>query len=602
MSRYNPHFEAEPVFDTANQWKEKCLLGGGSLFTDHNLWGLNKIKKLLKNFNRNIDAEGTGFLGKLENQIKSSSVDEKLLASEIVFMLYLPSCNIKPITKLGYVNRIRQWANKEPIDANNLYIATEKLKGLGSGGPGYGNNLWQEFPYFLRFSEHFLKIRSNDKKHALISEGWKLAEWMDKTIPEEGNRQFRLMLLHMLFPDKFDRVFSYSTRRKIVIAFQKKIDTYNKSTLETDHLLYQIREDLEQKFGKQIDFFESPVREMWNKSSSGPSGVAEEPSSSPITTDTTTEVPTEAVNRIYYGPPGTGKTYLLNELKNEYEGRFKFVTFHQAYSYEDFVEGIRPHTDKSGSISYDVKPGVFRQICKDAASDSDNRYALFIDEINRGNIDKIFGDLITLIEPDKRLRAEHAMSVTLPYSNEEFGVPVNLNIYGAMNTADRSIALLDKALRRRFQFHELTPDSSLIKGSDGEGHIVDDEGGDIDLRELLDTMNKRIRYLLNRDLMLGHAYLYRVRKFHELKDVFVNQFIPLLQEYFYDDWRRIQLVFRDIDHDEKPVKPQIIKHKEVNSKEILGFGHDDFEDGIEYSIAENITAESIRKIYGALPN
>ena len=600
MSRYNPHLTAGPVFKTVEQWKEKCLLNSGSLFTDRNLWVLENIEELLKNFIDNLDAKGDGFLGKLEKQLMLSSVNAKLLASEIVYILFLASSNYKPETKIRYINLIRKWADTEPLGANNSYFSLETLKGLGSVGPAFGNNFWQEFPYFLRFSKYFFKLSSIDKKRDLVSDGDKLSRWMDKTVPEEGERQFRLMLLHMLFPNEFERVFSYTQRRKIVKAFQKGPVTNNPTPLETDKLLYQIREDLEQKYGSEIDFFESPVYEMWNKSSTEPAGVAEEQSPAPIITDTTTEMPAEAVNRIYYGPPGTGKTYQLNELKNEYDGRFKFVTFHQAYSYEDFVEGIRPHSDEAGNISYDVKPGVFRQICKDAKDDSNYRYALFIDEINRGNIAKIFGDLITLIEPDKRLKAEHAMTVTLPYSNKEFGVPKNLDIYGAMNTADRSIALLDKALRRRFQFHELTPNSTLIKGSDGEGHIVDDEGGYINLRELLDTMNKRIGFLLNRDLTLGHAYLYKVSQFDELEAVFVNQFIPLLQEYFYDDWRRIQLVFRDIDHDEKPVEPQIIKHKEVNNKEILGFDHDDFEDGIEYSIAENITAASIRKIYGAL--
>lgn len=194
------------------------------------------------------------------------------------------------------------------------------------------------------------------------------------------------------------------------------------------------------------------------------------------------------------------------------------------------------------------------------------------------------------------------MAVTLPYSNDEFGVPGNLDIYGAMNTADRSIALLDKALRRRFKFHELIPDSKLIKGSDDEGRIEDGEGGEINLRKLLDKMNRRISFLLNRDFTLGHAYLYKVRKFDELRHVFINQFIPLLQEYFYDDWHRIQLVFRDVDLDGNPIEPQIIKHKEANKKEILGFDHEGFEDGISFSIADSITAGSIRKIYDDTPS
>lgn len=285
---------------------------------------------------------------------------------------------------------------------------------------------------------------------------------------------------------------------------------------------------------------------------------------------------------------------------------YAFVTFHQAYSYEDFVEGIRPVQDpETDELVYRVEPGVFRQICQDAQNAPDTRFALFIDEINRGNIAKIFGELITLIEPDKRAvyddegRLISGMELTLPYSRELFGVPKNLDIYGTMNTADRSIALLDTALRRRFRFEELMPNAKVISGSRGDGYIEDGEGGLIDLRALLDTMNQRIRFLLNRDLTIGHAYLYGVKDFRSLRDVFLHQFIPLLQEYFYNDWHRIQLVFRDVEQDNQPVEPQIIEHEVLKTAEVLGFDHDDFEDLVDYRVAapENITPEAIRKIY-----
>jgi 5-methylcytosine-specific restriction protein B len=286
--------------------------------------------------------------------------------------------------------------------------------------------------------------------------------------------------------------------------------------------------------------------------------------------------------------------------------RYDFVTFHQAYSYEDFVEGIRPIQDEeNGELVYRVMPGVFKRICDKARLDSSNRYAIFIDEINRGNIARIFGELITLIEIDKRARYDEAsdvvngMSLTLPYSGESFSVPANLDIYGSMNTADRSIALLDTALRRRFNFRELMPDSRIITGSRGDGYIEDSAGGVINLRALLDAMNRRIRFLLNRDLMLGHAYLCKVRDFAGLRDVLLNQLVPLLQEYFYNDWHRIQLVFRDIGENDKRIEPQIIVHEILSEEEVLGFDHDDFEDLIEYRVAtpEDITPDAIRKIY-----
>lgn len=285
---------------------------------------------------------------------------------------------------------------------------------------------------------------------------------------------------------------------------------------------------------------------------------------------------------------------------------YAFVTFHQAYSYEDFVEGIRPVQDpETDQLVYRVEPGIFRQICQDARNAPSTRFALFIDEINRGNIAKILGELITLIEPDKRAVYDseshllEGMELTLPYSRESFGVPKNLDIYGTMNTADRSIALLDTALRRRFQFEELMPNPKVISGSRGDGYIEDGEGGLIDLRALLNAMNQRIRFLLNRDLTLGHAYLFAVKDFKSLRQVFLSQLIPLLQEYFYDDWHRIQLVLRDVTEDNQPVEPQIVEHQIMSTSEILGFDHADFEDMLEYRVADpsQITPEAIRKIY-----
>ena len=286
--------------------------------------------------------------------------------------------------------------------------------------------------------------------------------------------------------------------------------------------------------------------------------------------------------------------------------RFEFVTFHQAYGYEDFVEGIRPVPDEeTGGMKYEVVPGVFKRICQKAKADPGQRYAIFIDEINRGNIASIFGELITLLEADKRIvygedgLPLEGMMLTLPYSKERFGVPANLDVYGTMNTADRSIALLDTALRRRFQFEELMPDASVIKGSLGDGHIEDDEKGTIDLRALLEAINSRISFLLSRDMTIGHSYFINVRNFSDLKNVLLSQIIPLLQEYFYDDWHRIQLVFRDVVPGREKLELQIIRHKPLKEVEILGFDHDDFEDSTEYWVANEaeITPAAIRKVY-----
>ncbi len=277
---------------------------------------------------------------------------------------------------------------------------------------------------------------------------------------------------------------------------------------------------------------------------------------------------------------------------NESVHRYEFVTFHQAYSYEDFVEGIRPVQDEdNGEMIYRVEPGVFKRICQRAENDPENRYAMFIDEINRGNIAKIFGELITLIEPDKRLNCENQVCVTLPYSGQHFGVPANLDIYGTMNTADRSIALLDTALRRRFRFREMLPDSTLIKGSRGDGYIEDGAGSVINVRQLFEVINQRIRFLLNRDVVLGHAYFTAIVHVDDLKRVLLDQVIPLLQEYFYEDWSRIQLVLGGDN-------PLNLISKTTLTADSLGFSSDDFDDIEEYEVIAfaDLTPEHIRAI------
>lgn len=166
-----------------------------------------------------------------------------------------------------------------------------------------------------------------------------------------------------------------------------------------------------------------------------------------------------------------------------------------------------------------------------AQNDPDHKYLLVIDEINRANIAKVFGELITLIEDDKRLDEEHEISVQLPYSKETFGVPENLLILGTMNTADRSIALLDIALRRRFTFVEQMPNPSLLEMVEG-----------VDLGVLLDRLNRRITVLLGRDYQIGHSYLMDIDSLETLHFAWYRKIMPLLQEYFYNDWERLRAV------------------------------------------------------------
>ena len=237
-------------------------------------------------------------------------------------------------------------------------------------------------------------------------------------------------------------------------------------------------------------------------------------------------------------------------------------------------------------------------------SDPLKQYVLIIDEINRANISKVFGELITLVEPSKRLGQSEELSAILPYSGIRFGVPPNVHIIGTMNTADRSIALMDTALRRRFEFRELMPRPELIPGSNGQGYIPVGDGQMIQLQDMLRAMNERIRLLLHRDSTLGHAYFMDVRTFDELKSVMLRHVVPLLQEFFYSDWRRIQLVLADIGANDTPSPHQIIKSNLLDESKVLGFDDKDARSRIDYTVVDesNLVPESIIKIYqGAAP-
>ena len=212
--------------------------------------------------------------------------------------------------------------------------------------------------------------------------------------------------------------------------------------------------------------------------------------------------------------------------------RYEFVTFHQSYGYEEFIEGLRPNVTDDGDISYEIKQGVFKRICKRAEADPDNQYAMVIDEVNRGNISKIFGELITLIEVDKRAGEENELTVTLPYSGLPFTVPCNIDLIGTMNTADRSLTHIDVALRRRFDFKELRTDYSLIS-DDVEG---------VNVRWMLYAINQRIELLLDREHILGHALLMNVQSLDSLAHAFKLKVMPLLEEYFFENWDKINQV------------------------------------------------------------
>lgn len=268
----------------------------------------------------------------------------------------------------------------------------------------------------------------------------------------------------------------------------------------------------------------------------------------------------------------------------------KFITFHQAYSYEEFVEGIRVNVeDDCEDVKYTLQNGIFKDICIEANADPNNNYVIIIDEINRGDISKIFGELITLIEKDKRVTPNgernftntklenNQLLITLPYSKKPFGVPSNLYIIGTMNTADRSIALLDIALRRRFDFISTYPNEDVI-GTDGA--LTEING--IDLKLFLNKINKRIEAYLDKDHTIGHSYLMDINSYEDFEYKFKNRILPLLLEYFYNDYEKVAKILNQDDFDNS--------EKQIILKECL------IEDIPTYEINEKYPIEAFKEV------
>lgn len=263
------------------------------------------------------------------------------------------------------------------------------------------------------------------------------------------------------------------------------------------------------------------------------------------------------LNQIFYGAPGTGKTYSTieyavaiaekrqinlnklsdeerNALKEKFDafvaaGNITFTTFHQNYGYEDFIQGIRPDL-QSESVAFRKNDGVFKVIAEKALLDPENNYVIIIDEINRANISKVFGELITLIEDDKRWGEDNQLSVVLPMG-ERFVVPNNLFIIGTMNSADKSISLLDTALRRRFSFVEMPPHEEYVE--------------DVVLRGVMSRLNEHLKKeLRSTDMLIGHAYFIGKNE-SNLDSIMNNKIIPLLYEYFYDDENKVETTLKN---------------------------------------------------------
>jgi hypothetical protein len=240
----------------------------------------------------------------------------------------------------------------------------------------------------------------------------------------------------------------------------------------------------------------------------------------------------------------------------------------------------------------------FGELIEPSRSNSPN-YVLIIDEIGRGDVAQVFGELVTLIEPDKRSDGKNALSVALPLSGESFSVPGNLYIIGTLNSAEPINPTNADILHRRFRFDELSPDASLIRGDDQLGTIEDGEGGRIDLRSLMLTINRRIEYLAGSEHRLGQGFFMSIRTYDDLLHAIRSRVLPHLKSVFEDDWRQIQLIFKDLLSDGKPNEPQVIGHEDLRSETVLGLSLNEADLRTRFWVTTDreLTPDAFRKVY-----
>ena len=267
-----------------------------------------------------------------------------------------------------------------------------------------------------------------------------------------------------------------------------------------------------------------------------------------------------------------------NQDQNFSQQRLSMVSFHQAYGYEEFVEGIRPvmvasnhATNSSSQMSYAIQDGAFLKLCQRAARDPEQRYAMLIDEINRANVSRVFGELLSLIESDKRAGMANAMTVNLAYSGRTFSVPANVDIYATMNTQDHSLVPLDMALRRRFRFVDCPPQPELLpvislnrESETADSGILNSEiinsAKTIDLAKLLTGLNSRITQTLGAEAQLGHAFLWSVTNLEQLQTALIEQIIPQLAQAASGQLTILQYIFQD---EQQPMSAQFIQDSQA---------------------------------------
>ncbi|MCG9075454.1 AAA family ATPase [Laribacter hongkongensis] len=522
MARYSEH-DTSRIYEAADAFRNNCLLRDGSLlFEQASLWRPELLESIHKAFVATPDEGDRSFIDKFRDQIKPAGTDVIRLAAELLAVYFLFPSNVGGFRKRQVANEVLGWAGDNLPENHLVSVAFEH--GIGSGGQGYNTRRPFEIAFLIEFAKAW-KALPTEQQQAAANDPWKFQELIDGTEDAES-KQLRHMLLHLLFPDSFERIASGNHKRRVIAAFTGLVQDEHE---DEDRQLLAIRQGLEDLIpGKTLDFYWSPLEAAWYDSSEG--GLAD---GAPL------EIIQHKKQVVLYGPPGTGKTYRAKRLaeriirssalvtmgparyfqsqsaiENALKSNIHRLQLHPAYSYEDFVRGL--HISANGATEY--RPGYLLRLI-DAINkeprESRLPHILILDEMNRTDLSRMLGECFSLLE-------DRNQTIELPAHNGAgatftLRIPDDLFVIGTMNLIDQSVEQIDFALRRRFLWMLCPFDGEALMGA-AESRWTELKSGldwsrvEADFRKLAGAataLNREIHDspLLGAQYEIGHTYL-----------------------------------------------------------------------------------------------
>lgn len=537
---------AVTVRKTLDVFVEQGLRGLDSVFAPgRDVWRAEVADEVHRRFVGRPEVAGADFLEKLGEQFSDASDDAKLLMAELICWQLLPLSTPGENKKRQRVQRLLD-GMAHPVTIPDLIDSTFAVWSFNPG-QAMAVRIFHGLSIIVEAVVAWVRLDA-EQREELLDDPWAWREFV-AALPGYDFPSQRNELVYLVHPGSFGEVISKYHRDAIREAFVGEVE--GQIEADPDEALRQITIALQEKSGKAVRFYEDPLWRRWHPEEEDvseeeapvlhsrpsmrrtpfPPVAAALPELLHMSADwlqDTLDLIERRKQVILYGPPGTGKTFLAQALSKHVtdgtDGDTTIVQFHPTYSYEDFFEGFRPVADDdSGNLAFTLRKGPLRRLADAAAANPEANYFLVIDEINRGNIAKVFGELYFLLE-------YRDSEISLLYSDEPFTLPSNIFVIGTMNTTDRSIAMLDAAMRRRFAFVELHPEREPVQ--EVLARWTATKGLHDDRAELLTRLNAQIH---DHDAKVGPSFLMRDLGVTGLQDVWRYEILPLLAEHHYGE-------------------------------------------------------------------